>query len=306
MVLYKLEDFDPNYRDSFGDEIKGYDVYADRTEEKIGSVKNILVDESGHFRYLVVDTGFWIFGKQVLLPVGRSSIDHNAQRIYALGFTKEQAENLPEFNDSLKVDYDYEERVRGVYRTPATETSVQTSAPVKASAPLDPTPAYATPAASSNQPRNTDYNRDTYTYQQEPSLYQMNEQEHQTLKLYQERLIANKNRVKTGEVTIGKHVETETARVSVPVEKERVIVERTTPEDAGTVVSPGANAFHEGEVARMEVYEETADIQKKAFVREEVNVRKEVTQETVNTQEQLRREELDVDTEGKSVVDKKV
>jgi uncharacterized protein (TIGR02271 family) len=312
MVLYKLEDFDQNYRDTFGAEIKGYDVYADRTDEKIGSVKNILVDESGHFRYLVVDTGFWIFGKQVLLPVGRSSIDHNAQRIHALGFTKEQAENLPEFNDSLKVDYDYEERVRGVYRTGATETplnrsaSVGASPPVKASAPLDPTPAYATPGASSNQPRHADYNRDSYTYQQEPSLYEMNEQDHQTLKLYQERLIANKKRVKTGEVTVGKHVETETARVSVPVEKERVIVERTTPQDAGTVVSPSANAFHEGEVARMEVYEETADIQKKAFVREEVNVRKEVERDTVNASEQLRREELDVDTAGKPVVDKKV
>lgn len=312
MVLYKLEDFDPTYRDSFGDEIKGYDVYADRNDEKIGSVKNILVDESGHFRYLVVDTGFWIFGKQVLLPVGRSSIDHNAQRIHALGFTKEQAENLPEFNDSLKVDYDYEERVRGVYRTGATETplnrsaSVGASVPVEASIPLDPTPAYAAPAASSNQPSPAAYNRDTYTYQQEPSLYEMNDRDHQTLKLYQERLIANKNRVKTGEVTVGKHVETETARVSVPVEKERVIVERTTPQDAGTVVSPSANAFHEGEVARMAVYEETADIQKKAFVREEVNVRKEVTQDTVNASEQLRREELDVDTKGQSVVDKKV
>jgi len=118
--------------------------------------------------------------------------------------------------------------------------------------------------------------------------------------------MSNKNRVKTGEVAVGKHVETETARVSVPVEKERVIVERTTPEDAGTVVSPGANAFHEGEVAHMEVYEETADIQKKAFVREEVNVRKEVTQDTVNASEQLRREELDVDTKGQSVVDKKI
>ena len=302
MVLYKLEDFDLNYRDTFGDEIKGYDVYADRNDEKIGSVKNILVDESGHFRYLVVDTGFWIFGKQVLLPVGRSSIDHKAQRIYALGFTKEQAENLPEFNDSLRVDYDYEERVRGVYRTPVTETPLETSTP------LAPTPAYAAPvpSASSNQPRHADYNHDTYTYQQDPSLYEMNERDHQTLKLYEERLIANKNRVKTGEVTVGKHVETEKARVSVPVEKERVIVERTTPEDAGTVVSPGANAFHEGEVARMEVYEETADIQKKAFVREEVNVRKEVERDTVNASEQLRREELDVDTKGQPIRDKKV
>jgi uncharacterized protein (TIGR02271 family) len=308
MVLYKLEDFDPNYRDTFGDEIKGYDVYADRKDEKIGSVKNILVDESGHFRYLVVDTGFWIFGKQVLLPVGRSSIDHNARRIYALGFTKEQAENLPEFNDSLRVDYDYEERVRGVYRTPTTEQRLDASPPVEASAPLDPTPAYTAPKsrASSNQPSPAAYNHNTYTYQQEPSLYEMNDRDHQTLKLYEERLIANKNRVKTGEVSIGKHVETETARVSVPVEKERVIVERTTPADAGTRVSPNANVFREGEVARMEVYEDTADIQKKAFVREEVNVRKEVKHDMVNTSEQIRREELDVDTQGHPVVDKKV
>jgi uncharacterized protein (TIGR02271 family) len=134
----------------------------------------------------------------------------------------------------------------------------------------------------------------------------MNDRDHQTLKLYEERLIANKNRVKTGEVSIGKHVETETARVSVPVEKERVILERTTPADVETIVSPDANAFREGEVAHMEVYEERADIQKKAFVREEVNVRKEVEHDTVNTSEQIRREELDVDTQGHPVVEKNV
>ena len=47
----------------------------------------------------------------------------------------------------------------------------------------------------------------------------------------------------------------------------------------------------------MEVYEETADIQKQAFVREEVNIRKEVEMETVEATEILRREELDVKTE---------
>jgi uncharacterized protein (TIGR02271 family) len=134
----------------------------------------------------------------------------------------------------------------------------------------------------------------------------MNERDHQTLKLYEERLIANKNRVKTGEVTVGKHVETETARVSVPVEKERVIVERTALKDTGTVASPDADAFREGEVAHMDIYEETADIQKQAFVREEVTVRKEVTQDTVNTQEQIRREELDVNSGDIPIVDKNV
>ena len=59
MALYKLEDFDPKYQDAVGrDEIKGLDVYTDKDDEKAGTVKNILVDEAGRLRYLVVDTGF--------------------------------------------------------------------------------------------------------------------------------------------------------------------------------------------------------------------------------------------------------
>lgn len=305
MVLYKLEDFDPNYRDTLGgDDVKGYDVYSDINDEKIGSVKNIMVDEAGHFRYLVVDTGFWFTGKQVLLPIGRARTDDSNHRVYTVGLTKEQAEDLPEFSEDLRIDDDYEERVRGVYRNSAVEASVGASPALDAS--LPPTPA-ATPVPEDTPARvsNADYHRGTYNYQQEPSLYDMNERDHKTFKLYQERLIANKNRVKAGEVAVGKKVETETARVSVPVEKERVIIERTTPADAGKVVSPGEVNFRQGEVAHLEVYEETPDIRKEAVVREEVKVRKEVERETVNSEEQIRREELDVNTGGLPVKDQK-
>jgi len=286
MVLYKLEDFDTDYQTSFdGDDIKGYDVYADRNDEKVGTVNNILVDEAGRFRYLVVDTGFWVFGKQVLLPVGRSRIDQSNRRVYAVGLTKEQAESLPEFSEDLKVDYDYEERVRGVYR----EQPTQAAAPTVA----------ATPAV----PATADYDRDTYSYQQEPSLYDMNEQDHQTLRLYEERLVANKTRRKTGEVAIGKRVETETQRVAVPLEQERVVIERQTPTGAGRPVAPGEATFREGEVAHMDIYEETPDIRKEAVLREEVSIRKEVEQDTVNAEETVRREELDLDTQGRPVRD---
>jgi uncharacterized protein (TIGR02271 family) len=284
MALLKLEDFDPNYRETFeGGDIKGLSVYAEG-DEKIGTVSDALVDEQGNFRYFVVDLGFWIFGKKVLLPVGRTRIDYNADRVYAIGMTRQQADNLPEFNNLQTIDYDYEEQVRGVYRTPATGTSVSTD-------------------TSAAQPTTPTYNRDTYNYQQDASLYQMNEQDHQNLKLYQERLIANKQRVKSGEVAIGKHVETETARVSVPIEKERVVIDRVTPADAGRPVAPGEAAFREGEVAHLEIYEETPDIHKEAFVREEVRVKKVVEQDTVEAQETLRREELDVNTDGRPVVD---
>ncbi|YAF96463.1 MAG: DUF2382 domain-containing protein [Nodularia sp. CChRGM 3473] len=276
MTLHKLVDFDPNYRDSFqGNDIKGFGVYTERTDEKIGTVSDILVDDEGHFRYLVVDLGFWIFGKKVLLPVGRSRIDYNANRVYTIGMNREQAEALPEFEEGRILDYDYEERVRGVYRDPKYQTR-----PVEASTPMSTT----TPT----------YSRDTYTYEHEPSLYGLNEQDHQTLRLYEERLIANKRRQKTGEVAVGKHVESETARVSVPVEREHVVIERITPDDAGRVVSSSEANFREGEVARVELHEETADVRKEAVLREEVRVKKVVEKDTVETQETVRREELDV------------
>ncbi|PSB28240.1 DUF2382 domain-containing protein [Chlorogloea sp. CCALA 695] len=301
MPLVKIADYDPAYRDSLGDsDLKGMGVYT-QADEKIGTINDILVDEDGQFRYLVVDLGFWIFGKQVLLPVGRSQIDQGSDRVYAIGMTREQAESLPEFSDRLAVDYDYEEKVRGVYRTPAvgastsavTDTArpVDVSMPLEASAPLDVASTAGMTAATPV------YSRDTYNYQHEPELFDVKDN-NQTLKLYQERLIANKKRVKTGDVTIGKHIETETAQVSVPIEKERVVIERVTPTNAGVAVSPGEATFGGGEVARVEIYEETADIHKEAFVREEVKVRKEVESETVEAKETLRREELDVNTSG--------
>ncbi|OUL22641.1 photosystem reaction center subunit H [Nostoc sp. RF31YmG] len=289
MALYKLDDFDPNYRDTFqGEDIKGLGVYAEGRDEKIGSVSDVLVDDEGHFRYLVVDLGFWIFGKKVLLPIGRARIDYNTDRVYAIGMTRQQAEDLPEFNERSGVDYDYEERVRGVYRRPVDATSAAVDTPAALDTNYQPLSTPSTPT----------YNRDTYTYDHEPSLYNINERDNQTLKLYEERLIAGKRRQKAGEVAIGKRVETDTASVSVPLEKERVVIERVTPTDAGRPVAPGEANFREGEVARVEIYEETPEIRKEAVVREEVRVSKVVEQETSEAQATVRREELDVDTTG--------
>jgi uncharacterized protein (TIGR02271 family) len=287
MVLHKISEFDPNYLDTIqGNDIKGMGVYTQGTNDKIGTVNDALIDEKGQFRYLIVDVGFWIFGKKVLLPLGRTSIDFKADRAYT-GLTKEQAEQLPEYEEGAAVDYDYEEQVRGVYRSPQLEASAPLEAVVQPVTPLDSTPV---PAST--------YDRDTYNYDRDADLYDTTSHPDQTIKLYEERLVASKERRKTGEVAIGKHVETETARVAIGLDKERVVIERVTPENAGKAVTPDATAFREGEVAHMDIYEETPDIQKEAFLREEVRVTKVVDQETVQAQETIRKEELDIDTEG--------
>ncbi|RUT05658.1 hypothetical protein DSM106972_036650 [Dulcicalothrix desertica PCC 7102] len=282
MALVKITDYYVDSIDSRSDvdDIDNFDVYTLR-HEKVGTVHNILVDEtSGCFRYIVVDTGFWIFGKKVLLPVGRADIHYTDKIVYAKGLTKEQVEELPNYDELEEIGYDYEEQVRGVYRGSV---------------------------ASSGLTQPADADRGTYNYEQDSSLYDISETNSQTdgqsLKLYEERLIANKQRQKAGEVSIGKHVETETARVAVPVEKERVVIERTSPTSTKPASAP-TNAFRSGEVARMDIYEEKADIHKEAIVKEEIRVKKVVDTETVEAQEKIRREELDIDTQGRPIVNK--
>ncbi|MEH2289303.1 DUF2382 domain-containing protein [Nostoc sp.] len=265
MPLHKLEHFDQNYRETFGgDDLKALDLYT-VGGDRVGSVGDVLVDDDGHFRYFIIDISLDLVSKKILLPIGLCRISYPERRVYIDGLSRQQIENLPDHTEDALInnDHNYEEKVRSVFRSPTSDVT---------------------------------YDRDTYNYQKDPDLYGLNEQSHQTFKLYEERLIANKYRIKTGEVTVGKHIETETVSVTVPVKKERVLIERVTPTETGKVVNPNELKFQEGEVARIEVYEETPEIHKEAFVREEVRVKKVVEQDIVEAQDTIRREELEVDT----------
>ncbi|MDX2214584.1 MAG: DUF2382 domain-containing protein [Oculatellaceae cyanobacterium bins.114] len=301
MALYKLRDFNPDYRNYFDNQdILSFDLYNDN--DKVGSIDELLVDEEGRFRYFVINTGVWVFGKKVLLPIGQSRISYSDRRVYVDSLTRDQVEHLPEFNNDMLVDYDYEENVRGVYRRPSTSTA-ETGATADYGRTIESTGAVDTSANMAATPGM--YDRDTYSYERDADLYNMNERDHQNLRLYEERLIANKTRQKTGEVAVGKRVETERANVEVPIDKERVVIERGNVTSSDRAVAPGEATFTEGEVARMEVYEEVPDIRKEAYVREEVNVRKEVDHDRATAEDEIRRERLDVQTQGNPVVDKR-
>lgn len=311
MPLMKFEDFYADHQqvsdaDFSFDDIKRFDVYA-QDSEKVGTVTDVLVDDvDGRFRYFVVDTGFWIFGKKVLLPVGSARISQADHRIDVTGLSKDQVEHLPNFDDLEKLDYEHEESVRNTYR-PLAATGAATAAGT-ATANMVATPPIGSTSStidSSDTSLNSQtYDRNSYSYDHDPGLYNLSDRDHQSLKLYEERLIADKHRQKTGEVVVGKKVETEQAHVSVPVQRERVVVERVPGSGQAAVGSVG-DAFNDTEVARVEVYEETPDVRKEAFVREEVQVKKVSEQELVEVDETLRREELDVDAQGNPIVDKR-
>ncbi len=204
MALLKLTDIVPNHREIFGeDNIIDFGVYSNVADEKIGSIDDILVDETeGKFRYLIIDLGFWIFGKKVLLPIGLSRINFFEKRVYVKGLTQEQAENLPEFNNDLKIDYDYEELVRNAYNiNPATYSYVNPIVPIVPYAPmainqvaiLNEPMGVNEPRVSSEQADKAAEARATYNYHHFPNLYELNDTDHPKLKLQQEWLITKKD-----------------------------------------------------------------------------------------------------------------
>jgi hypothetical protein len=192
MVLLKLKEYNPDYR-NYTDyqDIDGMDLYVG--SERVGTVEDILVDESGKFRYFVINTGVWILGKKVILPIGRARIEYHTGRVYADSLTKEKVEVLPEFPQDTSIDYDHEEQVRGIYRSSGVNLSDVPASYGVGYAGADTAPATVNTAPTLNlEVGYAGYDRSTYRYEKEPDLYNLNDQNHPNLKIYEEKLIASK------------------------------------------------------------------------------------------------------------------
>lgn len=84
--------------------IVGYKVHA--TDGDIGKIDQENV-EVGASR-IVVDTGPWIFGRQVVLPAGTIKRIDEAEEIVYVGLTKEQIKDSPELtHDGALNDPEY-------------------------------------------------------------------------------------------------------------------------------------------------------------------------------------------------------
>ncbi|MDA5285355.1 PRC-barrel domain-containing protein [Streptomyces sp. NPDC054904] len=107
------------YRETTG-RLTGADLTGYKVEAADGSIGKVdkHSDEVGS-AYIVVDTGPWIFGKEVLLPAGTvTRIDPGEEKIY-VDRTKEQIKNAPEFEkDKHLGDADYHRQVGGYYDGP--------------------------------------------------------------------------------------------------------------------------------------------------------------------------------------------
>lgn len=115
-----------------------------------------------------------------------------------------------------------------------------------------------------------------------------------TIERTEERLVADKHRVQTGEVQVGKDVVTEEQSMDVPVTRDEVHVSRRD------VDRPATEADFQQQNVSIPVTEERVDAHKDARVVEELDIDKEQVQDTRNVSGTVRREEFDIDDEGKA------
>lgn len=117
-----------------------------------------------------------------------------------------------------------------------------------------------------------------------------------TLQLKEEHLKATKRRVKAGEVEVRKEVVTEQKTVTVPVEREEIVIERRPAR--GRAAAGDLKA----ETIRVPVSEEKVDVEKETVVTGEVAVGKRKVAGTRTVADTVRKEELRVEEAGNVAV----
>lgn len=95
-------------------DLSGYDVEA--TDGSIGSIDEHS-NEVGS-GYLIVDTGFWIFGKKRLIPAGVvRSVDHEQEKVF-IALTKDEVKSAPDYDESTRDSDDWFRNSTGDYYDP--------------------------------------------------------------------------------------------------------------------------------------------------------------------------------------------
>jgi len=119
------------------------------------------------------------------------------------------------------------------------------------------------------------------------------------VELAEEELTAQTRPVERGAVQVDKVVTEEQQTLDVPVTEERVTVNRRVVDRD---VAPGDTTFEEGTI-EVPVRGEDVEVQKRARVREEIEIGKEKTTGTQKVTDTVRREEARISDDTNSVVD---
>ena len=115
-----------------------------------------------------------------------------------------------------------------------------------------------------------------------------------TVQLREEELVARKQAIEAGRVSVGTEVVEEEQTVQVPVTREEVTIQRHAVDRRPSDEPISATS----EVLNVPVREEQVSLDKQAVVYEEVSLGTRAVQETHRVSDTVRKEVVDVDTTG--------
>ena len=218
MELFRVSEFNPDYRQTFEDaDIMNFEVWT-AERERVGKVQDILMDDIGQLYYIVANIGSWLNRKLILIEPEQFRIDRPTRRISLVNLSKETINLLPAYDTALL-------NRASISSTHASmQLPVESSMPLEASAPLDFTPLVK--ADSPAQPVIAPVAPARAIDPPDPIATPIVEQE--TVRLLEERLIINRLKRKIGEVVVRKEVETR--MVQIPLRREKLIIEQVSPD----------------------------------------------------------------------------
>lgn len=141
----------------------------------------------------------------------------------------------------------------------------------------------------------TVYRTDSYDTTTNRAAFDADMSDEQRLRLHEEQLLIDKDKVQTGEVNVNKYTVTDEQSVEVPVTREEVYVERR-PVDGEYEAS--TNDFNDDETIHIPVTEERVEVSKRPVVNEEIVVGKRKVTDTETVRETVRREEADIEEDS--------
>lgn len=273
----------------------------DKAGEKLGSVKEVFVDEqTGQPTFVEVNHG--LFGMNSSLVPLRGH-DFNGDEL-KLAFSKDRIEGAPDFDSDKPLTPEAQADIFKHYNLENAQ-DVTTYRDERAGTTTGAGAAGAGVAGAGVAGAGAHANDETVTTERTATTdraaatdttagHNLTDNDNELIRS-EERLDVNKERVATGEARLRKYVVTDTETVEVPVEREEVRVERTPISEADAANFNGTIGDNDTAEASVTLHEERVNVDKKTVPVEKVNLSKETIQDTETHTEELRKEQIDTD-----------
>ena len=261
---FKVADGDPD--------VRGWEVLAS-DGRRIGEVDELLIDTNAmKVRYLDVEVEDGLMAepdRHVLVPIGYARLDRDRDCVVVDNVASGDLRAMPAY-DHAPLTRDFETQVRDSWGAGSTAST-----------------GLNTGGAADDFYADTSFD--------DKRFYGRAGETEERLTRSEEELSVGKREMRTGEVGLEKHVETERVREEVPLRHEEVTVERRPISEP--LAASGRTEITEDEI-RIPLHEEQAVVEKRVVPKEELVVRKHDVVENETVEADLRKERVEVREEG--------